>query len=359
MRLCPHNRTMWVLALRFGVVGVISCLAGGAVAAPAGWAEAQVLRVVDGDSLWVRPAAGGAPWRLRLRGLDAPEICQAHGRQARESLAAHLALGGQRVRVERLQRDHYNRWLARVQTTDGDVGAWLVGQGLAWSDGDYRRQEAMARAQRRGLFAQAQPERPRDFRRRHGPCEPPRPATEQRGQTPVFPAFSGWQQGQTSSSGLIPFGPWSFAMKIQNHSPAMAALQRDGAKPAHAPRADKSQPEAAPAPTPSVTLEVSGKTAPPGLQRVLAKLEALGEEGRSRGQNQAMDRVARNLARYQENQSVAPLPLPPEPLEPPVEAPAESPVEVPVEPPVVEVSEPPVVEAGAEPPEPETPDAIV
>lgn len=143
-------------------------VSGAAVAQPP--FEARVVRVVDGDSLWVRPHADAPPLRLRLKGLDAPESCQAFGPQSREALAARLGLAGQRVWVQPVGRDSYERWLARVSTGEGDLGAWLVAQGLAWSDGAYRREETEARRQRRGLFAAEQPERPRDFRRRHGPC---------------------------------------------------------------------------------------------------------------------------------------------------------------------------------------------
>lgn len=137
---------------------------------------AQVLRVVDGDSLWVRPP-GRAPLRLRLSGVDAPEVCQRHGPQARDALARHLA--GHSVRVSLLHRDTYDRWLARVEGPQGDVGAWLVGRGHAWSmrwhnnPGPYAAEERAARQARRGLFSESKPESPRDFRRRHGPCQTP------------------------------------------------------------------------------------------------------------------------------------------------------------------------------------------
>lgn len=140
------------------------------------WVAARVLRVVDGDSLWVRPP-GRAPLRLRLSGVDAPELCQRHGPQAREALARHLA--GQTVRVSLLRRDTYDRWLARVEGPQGDVGTWLVAQGHAWSMrwhnnlGPYAAQERVARQARRGLFSQPNPEPPRDFRQRHGPCQTP------------------------------------------------------------------------------------------------------------------------------------------------------------------------------------------
>jgi endonuclease YncB( thermonuclease family) len=40
---------------------------------------AQVTRVLDGDTVWVKPKGNLAPRKLRLQGLDAPEICQAGG----------------------------------------------------------------------------------------------------------------------------------------------------------------------------------------------------------------------------------------------------------------------------------------
>jgi hypothetical protein len=112
-------------------------------------------------------------------------------------------------------------------------------------------------------------------------------------------------------------------MKIQSHASAVPAFQREGLKPAQSNRANRSQPDTG-APTPAEA--PAKKTAPPGLERVLARLESLGETGRTQGQSQAMDRISRNLARYQETQALAPLPQP----EPPVES--EPVVEVPVEP---------------------------
>jgi endonuclease YncB( thermonuclease family) len=53
----------------------------------------------------------------------------------------------------------------------------MVGQGLAWSyqfgrdAGPYAREQAAARSARLGLFAQADPQPPHRFRRRHGSCK--------------------------------------------------------------------------------------------------------------------------------------------------------------------------------------------
>jgi micrococcal nuclease len=135
---------------------------------------AEVTHVHDGDSLWVQPLEGGRRQRLRLDGIDAPETCQVHGREARDRLA-ELVLQRQ-VRVEVTGQDRYRRTLARVWLEDEDVQAVMVAEGWAWSyrvrgqAGPYDRQEAQARRRGLGLFADARPEPPGDFRRRHGPC---------------------------------------------------------------------------------------------------------------------------------------------------------------------------------------------
>lgn len=138
---------------------------------------AQVTRVSDGDTLWVRPEGEAAPRKLRLQGLDAPEICQTGGEAAREALLALVT--NARLSVSVRYQDDYGRGLARISIDGQDVGARLVASGHAWSSrwhrslGPYAEQEAQARAKRLGLFAQDQPELPSDFRKRFGSCYPP------------------------------------------------------------------------------------------------------------------------------------------------------------------------------------------
>jgi micrococcal nuclease len=113
--------------------------------------------------------------KLRLQGLDAPERCQPGGEEATRALR-ELVLN-QTVAVDVSGQDDYQRGLARIRLQGKDVGAFMVSQGLAWSyrfkadPGPYVREEQAARQAKRGVFAQARPERPYDFRRRHGPCE--------------------------------------------------------------------------------------------------------------------------------------------------------------------------------------------
>ncbi|WP_291008153.1 thermonuclease family protein [Hydrogenophaga sp.] len=136
--------------------------------------EARVTRVFDGDTVWVQPLPEGRYRKLRLDGLDAPEICQTGGEAARDALAQRVLR--QVVRVSERAIDDCGRGLARLQHQGEDVGGWLVGIGHAWSYrwrksvGPYQREEARARVAGLGLFADPQAELPRRFRQRRGPC---------------------------------------------------------------------------------------------------------------------------------------------------------------------------------------------
>jgi endonuclease YncB( thermonuclease family) len=136
--------------------------------------DAVVTHVSDGDTVWIRPAGGSATLQLRLQDIDAPEICQAFGPQARDALAARVLR--RQVWVVIRARDVYQRAVGRLSLQGQDMGAWLVAGGYAWSArsqrgaGAYRHEEAVARDGRRGLWREAAPLDPRSFRKRHGPC---------------------------------------------------------------------------------------------------------------------------------------------------------------------------------------------
>ncbi len=159
---------------------ITAWLAGcaGAVLADDTVYEARVVRVFDGDTVWVQ-AVGGGRWRkLRLDAIDAPEICQPGGLAARDALAARML--GDTVRVTERAADDYGRGIALLNHRGDDIGRWLVQGGQAWAHrwrgrGPYTGAEDEARRARRGVFQDGQAELPRDFRRRHGPCvNPPR-----------------------------------------------------------------------------------------------------------------------------------------------------------------------------------------
>ena len=133
-----------------------------------------VTHVSDGDTVWVQPLHGGEVHKVRLLGIDAPEICQTWGSQSR--MALHGVLQGQTVEVLGHHRDTYGRLLAQLSRQGHDVGAWMVAQGHAWSysyqqqAGIYDDLQIQAQSQRRGLFADPRALPPRWFRKRFGAC---------------------------------------------------------------------------------------------------------------------------------------------------------------------------------------------
>ena len=135
----------------------------------------EVARVVDGDTLWFRPDEPTEPLvAVRLRGIDAPESCQAWGRQATAALREQVQ--GRLATLRIHGQDDYRRTLGTLSVGGVDVNGALVSQGHAWAWRDtfgrspYLQQEATAQSARRGLHADAAAETPWDFRLRHGRC---------------------------------------------------------------------------------------------------------------------------------------------------------------------------------------------
>ena len=148
---------------------------GQASAAPVMQTQSGVVtRVVDGDTVWVKTGFAVHPLKVRISGIDAPEICQAGGGDARDALKQRVL--GQLVTVSFKQHDSYGRALASVTLQGEDVGRWMVVNGYAWSyrfrrsAGPYALEQSQAVQSRRGIFSTGGAQNPRTFRKRHGSC---------------------------------------------------------------------------------------------------------------------------------------------------------------------------------------------
>ena len=140
-----------------------------------------VTSVVDGDSVWVTPANGGKAIEVRLSGIDAPEICQEGGIEAKAYLAELVLKQPVRLVIGNGQgggdHDLHGRTLGHLWKDEVDVNRRLVEEGHAWSirtkydRGPYVPQERMAKALSRGVHKLGSAAlMPKDFRQRHGPC---------------------------------------------------------------------------------------------------------------------------------------------------------------------------------------------
>jgi micrococcal nuclease len=132
--------------------------------------------VLDGDTIDVAGVG-----RVRLLGIDAPELAHGHDTaapfayEAREKLIGLVLHRWVRLEADVERVDGYNRHLAYVVREDGlFVNAALLREGLARVSArvslsrlpELRRAEAEAQASRRGMWGQAAPTHPPSYTRR-------------------------------------------------------------------------------------------------------------------------------------------------------------------------------------------------
>jgi endonuclease YncB( thermonuclease family) len=121
---------------------------------------AKVVAIHDGDTISVL-RNGHDRVRIRLAGIDCPELHQDFGRRAKE-LTARLVFG-RVVSVMPVDTDAYGRLVARVACDGQDLSLALVRVGMAWhykkhsSDRALANAERDARAARVGLWSQRNP----------------------------------------------------------------------------------------------------------------------------------------------------------------------------------------------------------
>ena len=167
-----------LFGIAFAMIGLSSAHAvsprNGALPEFADW-RGTVTYVVDGDTLYVRPADSRKPLSVRIDGIDAPEICQSGGVQAREKLKTRVL--GQKVQIHPKANDRYGRLVAGIVMGNVDQGGQMVAAGQAWAfrftagRGPYASHQREAEAARLGVFsADARPQTPALFRKMHGFC---------------------------------------------------------------------------------------------------------------------------------------------------------------------------------------------
>ena len=147
---------------------VALALAGGAglVLKPSGRSLEGRAQVTDGDTIRIGES------RIRLKGIDAPEMEQRCSRAGRSYACGETArrvlidlVSGETVRCRATGRDRYQRILARCTVNGRDIGARMVEGGWAVSYGrDYEPEETRARSRSAGLW-EGDFERPQAWRR--------------------------------------------------------------------------------------------------------------------------------------------------------------------------------------------------
>ncbi|MBM3459791.1 MAG: hypothetical protein FJX77_14820 [Armatimonadetes bacterium] len=127
--------------------------------------SATVTRIVDGDTFHV--LRDGKDVTIQVHGIDAPELKQEFGTQAKKMLTDRLM--GKTVRLVEKETDRFGRLVAQVYLDSTDVSAEMVRGGGAWAyvhfSKDYVAQEQEARKAKRGLWAAENPKAPWTWRK--------------------------------------------------------------------------------------------------------------------------------------------------------------------------------------------------
>lgn len=139
--------------------------------ASAGTLQGQVVGVTDGDTITLLDASK-TQHKIRLAGIDAPEKKQ----RSKEALSA-LAYGKE-LYVEWFKKDRYGRTIGKLMTKQGqDINLEQINLGMAWHYKKYEKEQssedrlryadAEVRAERTriGLWSDAAPVAPWDFRK--------------------------------------------------------------------------------------------------------------------------------------------------------------------------------------------------
>jgi endonuclease YncB( thermonuclease family) len=123
--------------------------------------------VSDGDTISV--LKNGRAVKIRLEGIDCPELGQDFGARARQFTSA--AVFGKNVLVKEKGCDDYGRTLGRIIIGDRDLSLELVKSGLAWHYKKYSHDATLARAEEEarrgkiGLWSHPNPIPPWEYRR--------------------------------------------------------------------------------------------------------------------------------------------------------------------------------------------------
>jgi endonuclease YncB( thermonuclease family) len=136
--------------------------------------EGQVVGVSDGDTVTLL-VAQKKQWKVRLLGIDAPEKKMPFGQRSKQHLADLIYK--KQVTVEYSKKDRYGRTLGKILVGGIDANLSQIRAGMAWHYKQYQRDqlsedrqlyseaEDAARSSHRGLWADATPTPPWDWRK--------------------------------------------------------------------------------------------------------------------------------------------------------------------------------------------------
>lgn len=144
----------------------IKCLIAFILYLPLYALSGKVVSIHDGDTITV--LQGKQQIKVRLYGIDAPELKQPYGKKSKQFLANLIA--GEVVEVEENGKDRYKRTIGTIYLNGADINAQMVENGYAWAyrkfSKKYTPQESQAKKQGLGLWRDKEPIPPWEWRKR-------------------------------------------------------------------------------------------------------------------------------------------------------------------------------------------------
>src|ERR1044072_3714882 len=167
----PQKSTRGTNALLAHVVCLVLFCIFAVATANASSLYGKVIEVNSGDVITIFNL--NRPVRVKLLGVDAPELNQAFGDVAKQHLADLVFDKGVLVQYSGIASDQ--SLTGRVLLNDADIGAQMIRDGAAWFDANnmdrlnatdrdvYQQSELAARSEQRGLWQQSNPTAPWEF----------------------------------------------------------------------------------------------------------------------------------------------------------------------------------------------------
>ena len=139
--------------------------------------EGQVIKIIDGDTVYFQAKNDNRYKKLRLVGIDAPEIHQPFGLKSKQCLGN--LINNKPVKIMLFGTDRYKRTLAKILTEEVDINLAMIKEGCAWFYRRYKntldkndqlmydQAEVSAIDNKKGLFSNHEAEAPWNWRKKN------------------------------------------------------------------------------------------------------------------------------------------------------------------------------------------------
>ena len=139
--------------------------------------DGRITKIIDGDTVYFQSVGDNNYKKLRLVGIDAPELNQPFGQKSKQCLAN--LLNNRPVQIISFGEDRYKRTLAKLLIEEIDINLAMIREGCAWFYRRYKQTlnkndqfmydqaEIFAIENKKGLFGNHDPEAPWDWRKKN------------------------------------------------------------------------------------------------------------------------------------------------------------------------------------------------